>query len=604
MTQDESSGALLSLRQDELEEILDAVHTGIIRLDAQGIIRYANAAACEILGYRIDDLLNMSGSILFSHDEQLPGGRQFLAGESDVRDFFHHHDGYPVAVVYHGTAFSGDALQHGLLLTFHDIRAQVNLESSLKRFLRAVEQSPSTIIITDMEGRIEYSNPKLTELTGYTLEEVRGKTASIFSSGETPVSEYARLWQTICQGGEWRGEFHNRKKNGELYWEFASISPLRNARGQITHFLAVKEDITERKRMEFEREVALAELETTLDSIADALLIFNDQGRLTRMNRVAERLLGYNEATRALPPLHRPIDWCYETSDGQVLTAERDPVTRALQGETTHELLMVLRWPNREARVALSAAPIRNPGGAVLGAVLTLTDTLLLHELQEQQRVFIHTISHDLRNPLAVIQGYARLLQDDLPDQDDIIQQSISAIIRSARRMDVMIEDMVDAARLDGGQLQLHLSLVNLDNYLDNYLQRMAPSLDVHRVHLEITDPLPPVSADYDRMERIITNLLSNALKYSNADSPVVVRVTPSEHEVVISVIDAGCGIAPEDLSRVFQRFFRAEHRGNVEGLGLGLYITRMLVEAHGGKVWLESTPGEGSTFSFTLPTA
>jgi PAS domain S-box-containing protein len=125
-------------------------------------------------------------------------------------------------------------------------------QEELIKVLWAVEQSPSTVIITNINGEIEYVNPKFTELTGYTSEEVLGKNPRLLKSGETDSSEYKNLWDTVTVGGTWHGIFHNRKKNGELYWEATSISPIRNVQGEITHFLAVKEDITERKRLESE----------------------------------------------------------------------------------------------------------------------------------------------------------------------------------------------------------------------------------------------------------------------------------------------------------------------------------------------------------------
>jgi PAS domain S-box-containing protein len=127
-------------------------------------------------------------------------------------------------------------------------------EEALRKVSRAVEQSPSTVMITGVDGAIEYVNPKFTQLTGYSLEEVRGRNPRLLKSGETSAEEYERLWQAITSGGEWRGVFHNRKKSGELYWESARISPIRDASGAITHLLAVKEDITERRRLEEEVE--------------------------------------------------------------------------------------------------------------------------------------------------------------------------------------------------------------------------------------------------------------------------------------------------------------------------------------------------------------
>ena len=130
-----------------------------------------------------------------------------------------------------------------------DITERKLAEDELRRLSKAVEQSPASVVITDLNGNIEYVNPKFTEVTGYTLAEARGQNPRILKSGETAPQDYHDLWKTI-QTGEWRGEFHNRKKNGELYWESASICPIRDALGKPAHFIAVKEDITERKRME------------------------------------------------------------------------------------------------------------------------------------------------------------------------------------------------------------------------------------------------------------------------------------------------------------------------------------------------------------------
>ncbi|HHH38838.1 MAG TPA: PAS domain-containing sensor histidine kinase [Sedimenticola sp.] len=154
-----------------------------------------------------------------------------------------------------------------------DITEQRRVEEELRKLSQAIEQSPSIVLITDREGRIEYVNPKFVEVTGYTLNEVRGRNPRFLKSGETTADEYASLWQTVSAGGEWRGEFHNRRKNGELYWESASISAIRGPDGEITHYLAVKEDITERKRLEQEveernRELARSQALTAMGRMA------------------------------------------------------------------------------------------------------------------------------------------------------------------------------------------------------------------------------------------------------------------------------------------------------------------------------------------------
>jgi signal transduction histidine kinase len=145
---------------------------------------------------------------------------------------------------------------------------------------------------------------------------------------------------------------------------------------------------------------------------------------------------------------------------------------------------------------------------------------------------------------------------------------------------------------------------VNLYTYLTNYVERMRTVMDITRISLQVPDDIPPVVADYARLERIITNLLTNALKYSSPETPVMISAHRQGGMVVISVTDAGRGIAPEDVSHLFERYYRSEREHDTEGIGLGLYITKRLVEAHGGQIWVESEVGKGSTFSFTLPVA
>jgi len=150
----------------------------------------------------------------------------------------------------------------------------------------------------------------------------------------------------------------------------------------------------------------------------------------------------------------------------------------------------------------------------------------------------------------------------------------------------------------------LALQPVKLPAFIADILERMRTIMEVERILVELPPDLPPVSADYNRLERILLNLLSNALKYSAPGTPVLVRARSTEGMVEVSVADRGVGIAPDDLPYIFERFYRAEEARKTEGVGLGLYITRQLVEAHGGRIRVESRPGVGSTFYFMLPIA
>lgn len=226
-----------------------------------------------------------------------------------------------------------------------------------------------------------------------------------------------------------------------------------------------------------------------------------------------------------------------------------------------------------------------------------------LREAQREQ--YVHAISHDLRSPLTVVSGHAQRLAQLLGDgAEPQKMQSVQAILRGTRRMAVLIQNLVDTARLEGGMLSLRLQPVDLLAFMRDLLVQLATLDDAERIQVQITSGLPCALADPDHLERILMNLLLNALKYSPPGSPVTVRAQPGDGEVIVSVQDRGPGIAPADLPHLFDRYRRGAQAGeHREGLGLGLYIVKGLVEAHGGRVWVESVPGAGSTFSFSLRT-
>jgi signal transduction histidine kinase len=234
-----------------------------------------------------------------------------------------------------------------------------------------------------------------------------------------------------------------------------------------------------------------------------------------------------------------------------------------------------------------------------------MADQISLREAQRED--YIRIVSHDLRNPLAAIQGQAQLLQRRLRQAGLLGGEWLGAdaIVTSTQRMNAMIQELVDSARLEAGQVQLNRRPVDLPSFIADARRRLSPSLEAGRIRIEPAPGLPPVSADPDRLERILANLLTNALKYSTPGTPVVVSFAQRDGEVVTSVSDQGPGIPPEELARLFQRYYRTTAaRERREGLGLGLYITHKLVEAHGGAIWAESEVGKGSTFSFSLPQA
>jgi signal transduction histidine kinase len=222
-----------------------------------------------------------------------------------------------------------------------------------------------------------------------------------------------------------------------------------------------------------------------------------------------------------------------------------------------------------------------------------------LRETQEQREDLLRAVSHDLRNPLQIVVLQGQRLQRAAGDER--VQRPAGSILAAARRMDRMLRDLSDSARSESGRLELSPCAVPLAPFVAEFLHSSDGVLEIARVDNAVPESMPPVLADPDRLDRILGNLVGNALKYSRA----AVRVAAERvgDEIRVTVADEGAGVAAADLPRLFQRYYRGQrHEG--EGLGLGLFIVRKLVEAHGGRIWAESRPGEGATFTFTLPVA
>jgi PAS domain S-box-containing protein len=355
--------------------------------------------------------------------------------------------------------------------------------------------------------------------------------------------------------------------------------------------LLVKLEETEQK------EETVREAEERFRQLADAAfesIVISEHGILLDANMQTEALYGMTlDELRGTPIVNLVSPESRALVQRQMETgSEQSYEARALRSDGTIVPIEVhgkpIHYHGRLARVA---------------AVRDITER---KKLEEDREVYLHTISHDLRTPLAIIQGHTQLLHAILEERslNGELRDSLTAILRSVQGMNVLIQDLADLARLEAGQLVLNLRTLDLQLYVDDLLVRAATIMDVGRVQLEMPAEVPPVRADFFRLDRIIMNLLSNALKYSDPGTPVQITVEPREGEVAIAVRDQGRGITPEDLPHLFGRFYRAPGAQREEGIGLGLYITRRLVEAHGGRIRVESTVDVGSVFSFTLPVA
>lgn len=347
--------------------------------------------------------------------------------------------------------------------------------------------------------------------------------------------------------------------------------------------------------------------ERILVAATDGIVTLDKEGRYTYANAAAEKILGVPREL-ILQRTFDQAEWKLSTVKGDPLPAEENPYKRVLQeNKGIYGLKMVIERPDGERIViAANAAPLYDTAGHLDGVVGVFTDVTEQHELQEQNNAFHHILAHDLRLPLTVIQGHAEMLKEALREEGvkGTIFRNVEGILEGTEKMKGMIEDLVDTARIESGQVHLEKEHIQLETFVWSLLKTPQKGIALNRLTTQIPQNLPPISADPDRLERILLNLLSNALKISPPESKVLVQAREVGDEIKISVIDQGKGISPQDCSRLFKRFFQTKGAQASKGLGLGLYICRLLVEAHGGRIWVESKLDQGSTFHFTLPIA
>lgn len=369
-----------------------------------------------------------------------------------------------------------------------EIAERKQAEESLRKLSQAVEQSPAMTVITDPDGAIEYVNPRFTEVTGYSLDEIAGKTPRVLKSGEMPPEAYEELWETIKAGGEWRGEIHNRKKNGELYWALTSLSPVTSQDGTITHFLGISEDITERKRAEEEARQQRSEL-------AHA-------GRVIMMGEMATSL------------------------------------------------------------------------------------------------------AHELNQPLTVISGCAQVCRESLrsgKENLDVLRDSVEQVAEQAERANEIIHRIrgfIKKEESEREKIDLNDTINNVSNLLSSDAREHGAT-----VVFGLARRLPPVFADAIQIQQVILNLAHNGVEAMVGNRPnqrrLKINTSACQNGAVeISVHDTGEGIPAENLDRVFDPFFTTK----TTGLGMGLSLSRSIIEAHGGRLWATSDGETGTVFRFTLP--
>jgi hypothetical protein len=472
------------------------------------------------------------------------------------------------------------------------------------------------VSITDLQGNITYANGKFSEISGYSEDELLGQNHRIVNSGHHTADFFAHMWITISHGQVWHGEICNRSKSGALYWVDATVVPLMGADGLPEQYIAIRTDITVRKTMEARLAEQLRFVEVLLEATPTAIYLKDRQGLYLRFNRAFETLFGINRAEW----IGRSV---FELVPGEVaeLMRAKDQELFESGAVQTYEATFRNRRTGELREGLYWKAPLTDVDGKVTGLVGTILDITEKNRIEQELRDakrsaeaasqaksdFLANMSHEIRTPMNGVIGMTDLALDLV--QSPAQREYLQIVKSSAQSLMVILNDVLDFSKIEAGKLNIEAVRFSLRQTIEETLKTLRSR--ALQKGLELQSTLQPdlpdeVVGDPVRLGQVLTNLCDNSIKFTSQGG-VYVHVGCVGHArgymLQFSVRDTGIGIAADKQKDVFEAFSQADTSTTRRfgGTGLGLTICARLVELMGGRIWLESTEGRGSTFHFTL---
>ena len=491
-----------------------------------------------------------------------------------------------------------------------DITEIKNVEKTLRYQTMALDQSPVSILMTNLKGEIEYANPKACKTSEYRLEELLGNNPRVLKSGETTSAVYEQLWNSITHNKTWKGIFHNKRKNGEFYWESAEIAPILDSNGIITSYLAIKEDITDHKKLED----ALRENEEKYRNIISNMnlgiievdknenIIYANQGFCLISGYSVEELLTMNTSAFLIHP-----------EDNSILY---NKLKLREKGISDSYELVVKNKKGEQRCWLVSGAPNYNDNHTMTGSIgihLDITEQKMLeNELEKAlskaeqatkaQEMFLANMSHEIRTPLNVITGMVRQLnKEDLTEkQREYVKNSET----STSHLLTIVNNILDMSKIQAGEFELYIKDFSVESVATDVISILHSRAKEKNLDLNLSisnDVKPALIGDPGRLRQILINLIGNSIKFTDSGqislNIKVLSTNSYSQRVLFEVIDTGIGMSEEFMNRLFEKFTQEEASANrrFEGSGLGMSITKELVNLMGGSVNAKSQKGIGT---------
>ncbi|NOQ76431.1 MAG: response regulator [Methylococcaceae bacterium] len=497
------------------------------------------------------------------------------------------------------------------------------LDSTVKQFnfqQYAMDQH-AIISIADIQGNITYVNELFCHLSEYSEEELLGQNHRLVKSAEHDAQFFKEMWRTITSGHVWHGEIKNRSKSGKYYWVNSTIVPFMGDDGKPFQYISIRTDITKRKQTEKVLEDERKFHTGITSAMAEGVYAQDADGHCTYINPEGERLLGWDTDELIGKHMHEVTHYQYE--DGRPMPVEECSVFNSLKDRTAFHTDKEVFWRKDGSAmpIYISAVPIYD-GDEFKGAVVAFQDITRRKQQEEElatavttaekatksKSMFLANMSHEIRTPMNAIIGMSYLaLQTDLDDKQ---RDYIEKVNKSADDLLDLLNDILDFSKIEAQKLELENAAFSLERVLHDVTDMLIIPAGKKKLELllDIDKGIPPIlMGDALRLRQSLLNFANNAIKFTHQGEVVISvgleNLTYHTATLAFSIRDTGIGMTAEQKNSLFKSFSQADISTTRQygGTGLGLAITEQLIALMGGSIHVESTTGEGSTFSFTI---
>lgn len=602
----------LHLTQSRNQAVMDTAPDAIIMTDGQGKVRWCNQATTSLFGREQQGLAGHDiGEILpvLSHDaiDEWFATRGFSNRVIGFEAMGVRAEGtaFPVAMSARRVELDGELIQTFIVRDTTDAK-WAEQELSLRD--RALASSADGVVITSMtlpNQPIIYVNRAFEKITGYEADEVLGSNCKFLLGEDLTQSGSAVIREAIRQGRSCQVVLRNYRKGGELFYNQLAISPVLSPEGVLTHYVGVQNDITDRIAAEAALSVRTERLNAVFDLSPDGFVVFDRRGEVSIVNPAFERMTGLlagDLVGRSLSAFEEALmARCksVELSDRSVATVIASQDSEMDGTLPSARELLHLHTPT----VRTLVRRVRQ-GAQDNETVMYFRDITHELEVDRMKSEFLAMAAHELRTPMVSIFGFTELLLKRT-FTDERRQDMLGTIHKQASILINLVNELLDLARIEarrGKDFNLRPQLIG--PIIEQALAGLKVPGDRRKVRVSVEAEDVQVSADMDKLGQAVLNVLSNAYKYSPKGGEILLRVycPADDAQLVIEVQDQGIGMSPDQLARVFERFFRADPSGNIPGTGLGMSLVKEIVSLHQGEVEVISALNEGTTVRITLP--